>query len=54
MTERTAYRPLWPPGAETAAQAFDTFEAWRRDRDPDGKWNILEALARYAERPVKP
>lgn len=39
MTQRQD-RPMWPPAAEIAAQAFDAFDRWcrqvdRRDKDMD-------------------
>jgi hypothetical protein len=42
-------RPLWPPGAEIAAQAFDAFDAWRRAFDPEGEMDIV-VLSRIYER----
>lgn len=42
-------RPFWPPGSEIAAQAFDAFEAWRREHDPDGEIGILELVQAYGE-----
>lgn len=40
-------RPMWPPGAEITAQAFDAFQAWREMVDPDGDRSVLELVEEY-------
>lgn len=45
---KEASRPMWPPGAEIQAQAYDAFDAWRKVRDPDGDLSILDAIDLYA------
>lgn len=42
-------RPMWPPAAEIQAQAYDAFEAWRQEHDPDGELDLFEAIDRYAQ-----
>jgi hypothetical protein len=41
-------RPLWPPGAEIMAQAYDAFDVWCRERDPDGDMDVIELATEYA------
>ena len=45
---KTAYRPAWPPGIEIQAQAYDAFDAWRQERDPEGELDILVLVELYA------
>lgn len=40
-------RPMWPPGAEIAAQAFQAFEIWRQKIDPEGEQDILDLIDTY-------
>jgi len=42
-------RPLWPPGAEIAAQAFDAFDAWRCWFDPECEWTIEGLVEAYSQ-----
>jgi hypothetical protein len=46
---RVTDRPAWPPGAEIQAQAYDAFEIWRREYDPDGDRDIFEMVELYAK-----
>jgi hypothetical protein len=47
MTEND--RPLWPPGAELTAQAFDAFAAWTWKRDPTGTIPLDELAREWCE-----
>lgn len=43
-------RPMWPPGAEITAQAFDSFDLWRRWFDPEGECELgmlVECYSRF-------
>jgi hypothetical protein len=46
-------RPLWPPGAEIMAQAYEAFDAWCSEHDPDGDMDISELATRYANSETK-
>jgi hypothetical protein len=36
-------------GNEIVAEAFDAFDRWRAERDPDGEMELLDAAAAYAK-----
>lgn len=44
-----ARRPMWPPGVEIQAQAYDAFETWRQEHDPEGDRDILEMIDLYSK-----
>lgn len=43
-------RPLSPPGAEKMAQAYDAFEEWCRQRDPDGVMDFDQLVIEWFNR----
>lgn len=45
MSAPAADRPMHPPGAEIAAQAWDAFDQWLETRVPDGREFDLYELA---------
>lgn len=44
-------RPMWPPGAESAAQAFEAFDAWCAENNPDGERTLVELIDAYGKWP---
>jgi hypothetical protein len=49
-----AERPLYPSGAEIAAQAYDMFDAWSRSRGDIDHLTLLEQINVYYKEHAAP